>query len=170
MNAWIALRRPLLVAFVLGCAVSLMTSGRLTLRLALPATLYWTFVPVCQMVSLAVVARRRKMPFAQLIDSYFQSHTAWLLWVMAFAAMWAFVPAPTVFSWMFPRTLWFASAGLVLAWSAYVDFGFFRRVLGRPPGRAARDLAIQRLLCWAMGLAIFVAPGGWQVVASAIGL
>jgi len=27
-------RRPLLVAFVLGCSVSLMTSGRVTLRLA----------------------------------------------------------------------------------------------------------------------------------------
>jgi hypothetical protein len=170
MNAWIALRRPLLVAFVLGCAVSLMTSGRLTLRLALPATVYWTFVPVCQIATLSVVARRRKMPFAHLIDSYFQSHTAWLVWVMTFAAIWAFLPAPTVYSWMFRKSLLYASAGLVFAWSAYVDFGFFRRVLGRPPVHAARDLAIQRLFCWAMGLAIFVAPGGWQVVASAMGL
>jgi hypothetical protein len=170
MNAWIALRRPLLVAFVLGCGVSLMTSGRLTLRLALPATLYWTFVPVCEIASLALVARRRKMPFAHLIDSYFQSHTAWLVWVMAFAAIWAFFPAPTVYSWVFQKSLLYASAGLVFAWSAYVDFGFFRRVLGRPPVHAARDLAIQRLLCWAMGLAIFVAPAGWQVAASAMGL
>jgi hypothetical protein len=136
----------------------------------LPATLYWTFVPVCQIASLAVVARRRKMPFAHLIDSYFKSHTAWLLWVMAFAAIWAFVPAPTVYGWMFLKSFWFASAALVFAWSAYVDFGFFRQVLGRPPGQAARELAIQRLLCWAVALAIFVAPAGWQVVASAIGL
>jgi hypothetical protein len=35
----LTLRRPLLFAFIFGCAVSLFTSGRLTLRLAGPATL-----------------------------------------------------------------------------------------------------------------------------------
>jgi len=43
-GAWLAIRRPLLVALVFGCAVSLITSGRLSLRLVAPATLYWSFV------------------------------------------------------------------------------------------------------------------------------
>jgi hypothetical protein len=35
---WLALRRPLLVAFVFGCTMSLITSRRLTLRLVCVAT------------------------------------------------------------------------------------------------------------------------------------
>ena len=170
MNAWTALRRPLLVAFVLGCAVSLMTSGRLTLRLVAPATLYWTFIPLCEIGSLAVVARGRKMPFARLIDTYFESHTAWLLWVVGFAAVWVFVPPGTAYHWFDDNRLRYGSAALVFAWSAWLDFRFFRRILDRTPGRAARDLTIQRLLAWAVGFAIFVTPAGWQVVSSALGL
>ncbi|HEV2446696.1 MAG TPA: hypothetical protein VGS58_12265 [Candidatus Sulfopaludibacter sp.] len=170
MTAWVGLRRPLLVALVLGCAVSLMTSGRLTLRLAGPAAVYWSFVPLCEIASLAVVAGRRGTPFARTIDRYFEGHAAWLLWATAFVAVWAFVPAPAVYGWRWRTLWWYGSAAAVFAWSAYVDFGFFRRVLGRSAGRAARDLAIQRALSWAAGLAIFVAPAGWQELASWLGL
>jgi hypothetical protein len=169
MNAWIALRRPLLLAFVLGCAVSLMTSGRLTLRLAAPATIYWSFVPLCEIGSLALVSRGRKISFAETIDRFCAGHTAWLLWLIVFAAFWAFVPPVDAWRWAGNR-LWMPSAWLVLAWSAYVDFGFFRRVLGRSRARAWRDLLAQRLLCWAAALAIFLASSGLQVVDSALGL
>ena len=54
-GAWLAIRRPLLVAAVFGCCISLMTSGRLSLRLAAPATLYWSFVPLLEIAGLAVV-------------------------------------------------------------------------------------------------------------------
>lgn len=170
MNAWIAVRRPLMLAFVLGCAVSLMTTARLTPRLALPAMVYWSFVPLCEIGSLAVVARNTKLPFAVLIDRYFESHTAWLLWLIAFTAIWAIVPTGRAYGWLEHKWLWYATVWAVMAWSAYLDFGFFRRVLERTPARAARDLAIQRALCWAVALAIFVAPGGWQTMASALGL
>jgi len=33
-----------------------------------------------------------------------------------------------------------------------------------------RDLAVQRLIAWTAGLAIFVGPAAWQVAASAVGL
>ena len=161
MNAWIALRRPLLVAFLLGCAVSLLTSGRLTLRLVAPATFYWSFVPLCEIGSLALVAGRRKIPFAQAIDRFFASQTAWLLWLAAFAA---------AYRWIQSNLVWYGLALAAFVWSAYRDFGFFRRLLERSPGRAVRDLAVQRLLCWTAALAIFAAPSIWQVLASGIGL
>jgi hypothetical protein len=62
--------------------------------------------------------------------------------------------------------MWKETALVILAWSAYIDFCFFRDVVG---GAAIRRLAVQRVLCWLPGLAIFVAPAGWQVVASAVG-
>lgn len=172
MSAWIALRRSLLQVIVLGCAASLMTSGRLTWRLALPAAVYATFVPVCEIASLAVVARRSGKRVVSLIDPFLASHTAWLLLILIFSAIWAFVPTAIVWGWrpLDVKSAEGAAAALIFAWSAYVDFGFFRRVLERTPVRAAFDLAIQRLLCWGAALAIFVAPAGWQTAASWLGL
>lgn len=160
MNAWIALRRPLMTAFLLGCAVSLMTSERLTLRLVLPATLYWSFVPLCAVASLALVVRRRKLSLARTIDGFFGSQTAWLVFLVAFA---------TANRWV-GKEYWYGLAAAVFAWVAYRDYGFLRRVLERTPAQAARELALQRGLAWGTGLVIFVAPAGWQVVVSWLGL
>ena len=95
-RAWIAVRRPLLVAFVLGCSVSLMTSGRVTLRLAGPATVYWSFVPLAGIAGLAAVSGRRL--HAETIDEFFHGYLPWMLLIIAFAALWAFVPAPVAFA------------------------------------------------------------------------
>src|SRR5437763_17006530 len=71
---WFA--RPLLVLLVFGCAVSLMTSGRLTLRLALPAMVYASFVPLLEMASLGAVCRGR-LPFRRAVDLFFVGHAPW---------------------------------------------------------------------------------------------
>jgi hypothetical protein len=39
-------RRPLLLAFLLGCSVSMLASGRFTLRLIVDGTLSFAFVPL----------------------------------------------------------------------------------------------------------------------------
>ena len=61
------LRRPLLLAFVLGCGVSLLASGRFTPRLVVDGTLSFAFVPVCELIAYAIVYRlqRGSRPFAQ---------------------------------------------------------------------------------------------------------
>lgn len=170
--AWVGLRRPLLVAAFLGCAISLMDSGRLSLRLALPAAVYWTFVPVLEIASLFAVsaAARRALPWHETVDRFFQGHGPWLLWIAGFSAYWAFLPTVTAYSWLFKYRLFEGSAFAVLVWSAYVDFRFFRRELKLSAGRACRDLLLQRLLSWSVGLALFVAPAGVQVLASSLGL
>lgn len=161
-----ALCRPLLLMFVIGCAASLLTSGRLTLRIVLPATIYASFVPLCEIVALAVVMGRRKLPFGQLVDRYYQGHTAWMLWLIVFGGLWAFVPAKVAYGLTFFNSLWRDSAVVILLWSLFVDLRFFQQVLERSRPQAARDLAIQRLIAWTTGLAIFVGPGAWQVLAS----
>lgn len=160
MNAWIGIRRPLMTAFLLGCAVSLMTSDRLTWRLVLPATIYWSFVPLCEIGSLALVARRRKLSLARTIDGFFESQTAWLLFVVALA---------TTNRWI-GKEVWYGLAAVIFAWVAYRDYGFLRRAMERTPARAVCELAAQRALSWGAALVIFVAPAGWQVVVSWFGL
>src|ERR1035438_2111170 len=137
-NAWLAIRRPLLVAAVFGCAVSLMTSGRLSLRLAAPATLYWSFVLLLEIAGLAAVWpwKRSPLSFARAIDLFFVSNTPWSLWFTAFAAAWGFFPPARVFAWTGNPWPWYASALAVGLWSACLDFRFFRAIPGRTPALA----------------------------------
>ena len=171
-SAWLALRRPLLVAFVFGCAVALMTSGRLSLRLVAPATLYWSFVPLLEIAGLAAVWPWKRSPvsFARAIDLFFVSNTAWSLWLCAFAAVWAFFPPARVFAWAGNSRPWYALGLAVALWSACLDFRFFRDIPGRTPARACRDLAVQRFIAWTGGVVWFMGPAAWQVAAARFGL
>ncbi|MBZ5724048.1 MAG: hypothetical protein LAP87_03550 [Acidobacteriia bacterium] len=169
---WLAWRRPLLFAFVLGCIVSLMTSGRVTLRLAGPATIYWTFVPLCEVASLAAVGARsrRKVPISRAIDLFFMGHGVWFLWLIGFAAVWAFCPAPHAFAWLSKPWVRYGPVFAAIAWSGYIDFWFFRSVFARTRAGAACALLAQRLICWSGALALFLAPSAWTVLASRLGL
>ncbi|HEY0782397.1 MAG TPA: hypothetical protein VGE98_08085 [Thermoanaerobaculia bacterium] len=160
-----ALRRPLFVALVTGCVVSLLTSARLTARLAVPGTLYWTFVPAAEILGLAVV--RGRGSFARQVDLYFRGHLPWLLLLLAYAAAWSFWPT-RVYTWGNPP--WIAGAVVVLAWSLHIDYWFLRSVAGHGAGRAAGALAALRLVSWLVFLVVFVPGAGWQVAASWVGV
>jgi hypothetical protein len=165
MNTWLGLKRPLFLSFFLGCTVSFLTSGTLTLRLIGPATLYWSFVPLVEIAALASVcwSNRQNVQFSRLIDSFFRGYGPWLLWLVGMCAIWACL-SPSVKS--FDGTVsivWLGAGGaLAIAWSFYIDFSFFRSVLGRSPERAARDLALQRLISWSLIMSIIAAPTIWS--------
>src|SRR5580765_4192318 len=78
---WRTTRRPLLLLFVFGCVVSLQASNRLSVRLILDGIISFAFVPVFEMLSLAIVYRRapRRVPFAQAMDAFFVANAPWLL-------------------------------------------------------------------------------------------
>ena len=50
-------RRPLLLAFRLGCGVSIVASGRFTLRLIVDGTVSFAFVPLCELIAFVIVHR-----------------------------------------------------------------------------------------------------------------
>jgi hypothetical protein len=171
-NTWLALRRPLLVAFVLGCTMSLITSGRLTLRLVGVASVYWSFVPLFEIASLAAVCRRepRTISFSRTIDLFFMDHGPWLLWLVGFAAVWAFIPAIQIFSSKALPRISYSSALFVIAWSGYIDFWFFRCVLEKTPARAGITLLLQRLICWISVFVCFLGSSIWPPLATRLGL
>jgi hypothetical protein len=164
----LALRRPFLFALIFGCAVSLFTSGRLTLRLAGPASVYWSFVPLIEIAALAVVCRGklRTISMPQAIDLFFAGFAPWLLWLTGLAAIWSWLPDTQAFAWTQPFWLLIA-APAVLVWSCYIDLRFFRSVLEHRPGRA---LVCHRLISWPVWLLWFMASSIWPPVASRLGL
>jgi len=90
---WLA--RPLFALFVYGCAASLMTSGRVTLRLTVPAMLHGFYAPLLQMAALAVVCRGA-LPFRRAVDLFFAGHASTSLTFLAYAAAWGFAPTAQV--------------------------------------------------------------------------
>jgi len=155
---WIALRRPLLLTVVLASVVSLLASSVATLRLVAPTAIYWSFVPVVEILALAIVVWRRRgsRGLPSLIDAFFAGHAAWALFLLAVGATMAIAS---------PQQWWFlitrpAIVGVVLVtgWSAYVDVCFFRYICGARLARAVGDAVLHRLIAWTLIFWIFAVP------------
>lgn len=157
---WIAVRRPLYAALLLGATVSLLTTGTLTLRLVVGGALTWSFVPLFEAASLAIVSRGRPSALSRsrALDLYFAGRGAWSLALIAAGGIAAYSPPLVVYFWTSSwrqRALLAGVALPVAAWSAYVDVCFFRVVLEYTSRRTVRVLAVQRVLCWTAALLYF---------------
>jgi hypothetical protein len=167
MIAWLALKKPLLLAFLLGCTVSFLTSGTLTLRLIGPAMIYWGFVPLIEIAALSAVCwnDRQNVPFPRLIDSFFRGYSPWLLWMAGMCAIWSLLSPPAKsLDWTVSIVWLDGGVALAIVWSLYIDFRFFRSVLRRTPAGAVRQLALQRVISWSLIMAIIGAPTIWSDV------
>lgn len=155
-------RRPLLFLLFIGCLVSLLASGRITVRLIVDGAISFAFVPAFCLAGLAVVWRlgpRAALPFARVVDAFFAGFTPWLLWMIVAGAVFGIVPPRAFSPWFYPVLI----AGAVpLVWSLGIDWRFFRETLGRSPRQALRDLAIHRGIEWIGGVAYFLGMALWS--------
>jgi hypothetical protein len=154
---WMLLRRPLAVSALLGCVVSLIASGVLTLRLIVPAIVVWSYVPIVLILALGAVTwpRRQTVPFSRAVDVFFTGYGPWAILLIALASALSFLP-PEI-GWERAR-LWLGGIGLVVIWSAYLDYWFFRAVYRATPLAAVRDLLLVRLISWTLIFWIFAIP------------
>jgi len=169
---WTLARRPLLLAFMLGCTVSLLASGRLSARLVADGMLSFAFVPTFMLVAIAVVYRRAPRPVSlpHAVDRFFAANTPWLLWLIGFGVLRSLLtplsaaapPLPLVHAVVL-------SVVPILVWSAYIDLGFFRETLPGP-GSPGRQLALERTISWTLILAWYVGHEFWELVAEGLGL
>lgn len=157
-NARLLFGRPLFVAFVIGCVVSLVGTGTLTARMVIPATAYFSFVPVLEVVVFAAVAWRRtsRVPFAVAIDAFFTGHVAWTLLLIGIAASLAVSP-PQAW-WPLLMHIVLPAMVVVLGWSVYTDYCFYRIVMGSPRATAVRTLVFSRVITWIVVFVIFALP------------
>lgn len=163
---WLLVRRPLLLLFFLGSGVSLLASGRLTPRLILDGAISFAFVPVLEAGAFAFVYRlgTRRLPFARAMDLFFATNAPWLLFIVALAALGVSQSPPETAAWTRPPKLWIigGAAALTIAWSVYLDVGFFRRVLQRPAAR--RDVILLRAVAWTLGTLYFLGMAIWPSI------
>ncbi len=160
-GGWVAVRRPLFAALLLGCTVSLMTVGTLSARLVAGGALAWSFVPLFEAASLALVGRglSRRLSFSRTLDLFFAGRGAWSLALLAFGAAAAFADPLDVYGWAATVRAKSLLAVLLLpvaAWSIRVDLCFFRIVLDRTPAQAVRLLFVQRAVSWTASTGYFL--------------
>jgi hypothetical protein len=171
MNVWLGLRRPLFLAFFIGCTVSFLTAGTLTLRLLAPAMIFWSFVPIVEVVALAAVCwkDRTDISFASLVDTFFAGYKRWFLWLAGMSVIWTLTsPSAKPLDWTVSVVWLIGGVVIALVWFLYIDFHFFRSVLKRSPALARRQMVIQRLISWGPILAVLGAPTIWSEITGRI--
>jgi len=139
-----ALRRPLLVAIVLGVSAAMGGTGRVTPALVLSTTLCWIFVVGLQVaIALTLIAgpARRTVGLGRALDLYFAGHAPWSLWMLA-AVAWA--PSPIGR----PLTPVLVAAAVPLILTPRILAAFFREVLELDPRDALVRTAAQQVLTW----------------------
>ena len=155
-------RRPLWMAFVFGCMVSALASGRFSVRLIADGSVSFAFVPVFEVAALAIVSRggvRVRLPFAEAVERFFAGNTPWLVWMTIVAAAFAVVPPRDIGPLVRPAL--FGSV-VPLVWSGCADFRFFRDVMQRGVAGARRDVVLYRLIAWTSILTYFFGIAAWH--------
>lgn len=109
-----ATRQLLLLLLVLGSVVSLLASGRLSVRLIVDGAASFAFIPALEILALYVVTRRwrERESFRAVLRSFLAGNAPWLYWLVAIGALFSAVP---------PRTIGFVLIDSVAA-SAIVPF------------------------------------------------
>ena len=146
-----ALRRPLLVAVVMGASVSIAATGRATPELVMGTTVSWSYVVLLQLaIALVLIAPRagRTVGLARAIDLFFAGHAPWSLFVLA-AAAWA--PSPV------GRPLWplFVPAAAAVVLTPRIVAAFFGEVLGLSVREARRMTILQQAITWTVIVGVF---------------
>jgi hypothetical protein len=147
-------RRPLLLALVLGCGISLLSAGRFTVRLIVDGALSFAFVPLCELAAFALVHRlgRTSLPFPHAVDRFFAGNTSWLWWLIAIMTAAALLPVTRQATLLAPMLI---TAAIPIVLSMRFDLTFCRDVLARTRGRAMFDVALLRMIAWSGATAYF---------------
>lgn len=138
------LRRPALVALVLGVTAAMGATGRVTPALLLSTTLCWSFVVVLQAaIALPLIAgpARRTVGVARALDLFFAGHAPWSLWMLGVVA-WA--PSPIGR----PLTPVLIAAVVPLALTPRIVSAFFQEVLEMDPRHATSRALAHQALTW----------------------
>lgn len=154
-------KRAALFCMVCGCCVSMAGSGRVTLRLVLAVMVYASLIPLLEIGTLRVLLGRETRA-----DLWYMGHAAWSLWLLTIAGIFALADPIAAFRITGPPWGWL-SLMLVIAWSGYTDWCFFRCL---SPERAGWNLAVQRAVCWTVGLAIFGGGSVWTGLRGILGV
>jgi hypothetical protein len=144
-----ALRRPFLVAVIIGVATALSPTRHLTPALVFATTTLWSVVVMAQVaIALAVIGRppRGAIGRPRALDLFFASHAPWSLWWL-FAMAWGAIALGRTAAPVYVAAL------LPIALTPRMIAAYFREVLGLDRRSAAIRMLVHQFITWtAFGL------------------
>jgi hypothetical protein len=146
-----ALRRPLLVAVVLGTSMALATTRHVTPALVISTTVMLSVIVIGQVVTALVVmpaTRTQAIGRARALDLFFTSHAPWSLWLLA-ASAWA--PSPP----QRPVAPVFIAAIVPAVLTARIIAAYFRHVHELDRRQATVRTIVHQILTWGLFFALF---------------
>jgi hypothetical protein len=149
-GTWPVLRRPALVALVLGAGSGFAATGHLTAGLLLSGFVCWIFVPLVQIATAALIMRRpaaRPLPFGRRMELWFMGHAPWSLWILAVTFVMGIAPASVRLEWPI-----IATALVPIVWTSIIGVAFCRVVLGDSRGVAIARTALHQSVTWTIVL------------------
>jgi hypothetical protein len=162
-----ALERPVLVAVIVGTAVTLASAERVPFAVVAVGILSWSFVPALQLMVGAVVsgiAPARSITMARAIELLFMAQLPWSLWVLAMTGLNAFTSVP--------QPLAVQVSGLLVPgiWTAFIVSAFCQTALGCSKRRARWLTAFHQTTIWVLFFAfVFLVSGFWSRILAAVG-
>jgi hypothetical protein len=148
-------RRLLVLSFGLGCAVSVLASGRFTPRLIADGMVSFAFVPLAEIAGFAVSRRllSRRERFSLDADQFLHGNWPWLVWILGVVAFTSLAATVQTFE-VFNLLLLFAI--LPIAASIRLDYRFFHHDRGAGRLRAVAAVFAQRAIAWPLAVIYFL--------------
>jgi hypothetical protein len=151
---WIALRRPLFVALLLGVTIAMTATHTVAAPVVVSLTSCWAVAVAIQLVTALIIigpSSRREAPMSRALDLFFLGHAPWSLWLLVIGAMATWMPdlvdiPLVVLTMLVPAAL---TTRTVAAFSAVV--------LGTSRRTAVRRAALHHAMTWIVILVLFAA-------------
>lgn len=92
---WIAIRRPLFVALILGVTIAMTATHTVAAPVVVSLTICWSVAVVIQLVTALLVvgpSSRRTVPMSRALDLFFLGHAPWSLWLLVIGGMSTWTP------------------------------------------------------------------------------
>jgi hypothetical protein len=167
-GTWLrALEGPLLVAVIIGTAVTMSSARRVPLGLVLMGIVCWSFVPIMQWLVAAVViggGRGRRLSRPRCFELLFLAQLPWSLWTLVMLGLYTFTTVPL------GLTVQVLSLLVPAVWTTRIVFAFCRTALGCTPARARLLTAAHQAMTWTLFFGyVFLVSGFWSRILSAVG-
>jgi hypothetical protein len=162
-----SLERPVLVAVIIGTAVTVSSAERVPFGLVAMGVLCWSFVPALQLLVGAIVSRMapaRPISMARAIELLFMAQLPWSLWVLAMTGMSTFTDVSL------PLAVQVLSLLIPGAWTSIMVAAFCRAGLGCTRRRARWLTAVHQTIVWMLFFGyVFLVSGFWARILTLVG-
>lgn len=156
-------RRPLLLLLAIATFVSYTASGRLVLGHVAWSVVGWAFLPLLQVVGLALTlvvvgraARLRELP--RLVDLHFVTRAPWLVFLVIFLIVHQlFIDPRASFFSVFLNGAVPIAIVVVATWCRVLEHAFWRAALDLPRWRAVLAVIVGDLVVFGPGIGWYLA-------------